>query len=154
MIPDSPALSEQQRLAYLRAMGVDVWQQRPAAPLRDRLVVGPVRGTCLLVCEQAEETSSRLAADIERAVEQGCTWAWLDELGQESNPNLPEVIDQHLFTEVILFGNTVAGRLDSGDAKGVIGSARVAVATPLIELSVSGVARQAFWREILSRRLG
>jgi hypothetical protein len=56
-----------QRRAYLDAMGIDVWLERQAEPVWDRLVLGPGAGSTLLVCNDPEDAASALAADIVRA---------------------------------------------------------------------------------------
>lgn len=139
---------ESRRRAYLDAMGLDVWTIKPPAPLLDRLILQPGAGETLLICQQAEETALRIAADIVRAIPGGAVWAWPDPAGCAENLSLGQAIDQCLFTRVVLFGDVPAQRLFSGESPAVIGSARVLFTLSLDQLAVRGNAKLAFWQQL------
>lgn len=137
---------EAQRRAYLEAMGIDVWINRPAAADGARWVVGPGSGSTLLLCRSPEESGTRLAADIGRSLEDDPVWAWPDPDGNQVNPSLEETIEQQLFTRVLLFGKGLAGQAFKGKVPGVLGSARVQLAADMDELAVDGMARRNLWQ--------
>ncbi len=143
---------EAQRRAYLDAMGVEVWVKKPAAPDTDRWVVGPGSGSTLLLCRTARESATRLAADIGRSLGGDPVWAWPDPDLSEECPSLKDTIEQHLFTQVLLFGESLAGQIFKGSTPEVFGSASLQVTANLDELAVDGKARRMLWR-CLSRAL-
>lgn len=146
-------MMESRRRAYLQAIGLDVWTIRPPPPSLDRLVLQPGNGRTLLVCQEPEETAQRLAADIARALDQDVVWAWPDPDGRAENASLEEVIDQYLFTRVVVFGSALANRMCKGEVPHVIGSASILVTRDAGELAVRGSAKQAFWEQLLLSRL-
>jgi hypothetical protein len=145
-------MTEAQRRAYLEAMGIDVWLERQAEPVWDRLVLGPGAGSTLLVCNDPEDAASALAADIVRAFGSQPVWCWPDRSEASDKPRLEEVVGQELMTTVMLFGNTLANRLFNGAIPRTLGSAKIVVAEDLQTLAVNGGARQGLWR-ILSQNI-
>lgn len=137
---------EIQRRAYLEAMGIGVWINKSAAPDADRWVVGPGSGSTLLLCRTAEESGTRLAADIGRSLGGDPVWAWPDPEGRQEHPSLKDTIEQYLFTQVLLFGPALAGRVFKGSVPEALGSASVQVTADLDELAVDGVARRKLWQ--------
>jgi hypothetical protein len=138
-------MTEAQRQAYLEAMGINVWVGKPATAGPDRLVVGPGSGSTLLLCRVAEESATRLAADIGRCLRDP-VWSWPDPEGNPEYPSLQETIEQHLFTRVLLFGATLAKRAIKGPLPDILGSASLKVTADLDELAVSGRARRELWQ--------
>lgn len=139
-------MMETRRRAYLEAMGLDVWEMKPAAPLADRLVLQPGEGDTLLLCREPEESAQRIAGDISRTLGQEVVWAWPDPEGKEENATLDQAIGQFLFTRVVIFGESLARHVCQGKTPQVIGSARVLVTREVDELAVSGNAKQSFWQ--------
>lgn len=139
---------ESQRRAYLEAMDIGVWLQKPTAPDRSRLIIGPGSGSTLLLCNSAEESATPLASDICRYLGDNPVWAWPDSEGSPERPTLEDAIDNFLFTRVLLFGRSLATQLFSGQVAQVLGSARIVVASGLNELAVSASARRSLWRQL------
>ena len=137
---------EAQRRAYLEAMGIDVWINRFAAPDADRWVVGPGSGSTLLLCRTAKESGTRLAADIGRSLGGDPVWAWPDPQGRQEYPSLKDTIEQYLFTQVLLFGHTLAGQAFKGSVPEVLACASVQVTAGLDELAVDGMAKRKLWQ--------
>ena len=139
---------EAQRRAYLEAMDISVWLQKPAAADRNRLIIGPGSGGTLLVCSQAEESATPLASDICRYLGGQPAWAWPDLVESAQSLTLENAIDEFLFTRVLLFGQSLASRLFSGQIEKIPGSASVVVVPDLDELVVSAEARRNLWRQL------
>lgn len=139
-------MTETQRRAYLEAIGIGVWVSNAAARDPDRWIVGAGSGCTLLLCRTAEESGSMLAADIGRSLGGDPAWAWPDPDSGPDCPSLRELIDQHLFTRVLLFGGTLAGQVFKGSTPEVEGTASVLVTSSLDELAVDGKARRELWQ--------
>ncbi len=139
-------MMEAQRRAYLEAMGIGVWISKPAAPDPDRWVVGPGSGGTLMLCRAAEESGTRLAADIGRSLGGDPVWAWPDPEGRQEYPSLKDTIEQYLFTQVLLFGHALASQAFKGSVPDVLGSASVQVTADLDELAADGMARRKLWQ--------
>lgn len=137
---------EPRRRAYLEALGFDVWVARPPPPEWDRLVVGPGQGSTLLVCASPEQSASRLAGDIARAVGGDPAWAWPDPEGSSESPGLEDAVKDGLFTRVVVFGESNAKQLFGGEAPAVVFSAQVGLATDIDELATRGTAKQQLWK--------
>jgi hypothetical protein len=137
---------EAQRRAYLEAMGIGVWVNKPAAPDAARWLVGPGSGSTLLLCRSPEESGTRLAADIGRSLGGNPVWAWPDPDSSQEHPSLEDTIEQYLFTQVVLFGTALAGLAFNGKVPGIVGSAKVQVTADLDELAVDGMARRYLWQ--------
>jgi len=141
-------MTEARRRAYLEAMGYDVWVAKPPGPGPARLVVGPGEGGDLLVCAAPDASSSKLAADIARALGGDPVWAWPDPTGDPAQPTVEEAVGERLFTQLLVFGETLAHALFGAAPPGVVGSSAVHVAPELDELAVRGSAKRALWRLI------
>ena len=139
---------ESQRRAYLEAMDINVWLGKPDAADQDRLVIGPGSGSTLLLCHAADESATRLAADISRFLADGPAWAWPDPEGRGQYPSLENAIDNYSSTRVVVFGQTLAGQLFNGQIPQTLGSARIVVASDLNVLQVSANARRELWRKL------
>lgn len=131
-------------------MGIQVWVARnAAADLPGRVTLGPGSGSVLLVCETAEQSSSRLAADIARALADAPVWAWCAESGH----SLAEAVDGRLFTTLVLFGDDLRRRLCPGSQNEAVGSARVLQAPGLQRLHADAAARRKLWSLLRESRL-
>jgi DNA polymerase III psi subunit len=139
---------EAQRRAYLEAMDISVWLQKPAAADRSRLIIGPGSSGTLLVCGQAEDSASLLAGDICRFLGDNPVWAWPDTEGSSESLALENAIDEFLFTRVLLFGQSLASGLFSGLIEKVLGSASIMLVPELDDLKVSAGARRDLWRQL------
>lgn len=139
-------MTEARRRAYLEAMGYDVWVSRSAEPVSGRLVVGPGRGSTLLVCPEPGHSATRIAADIARAAGEEPVWAWPDPEGFPDRPDLEQAVRDGLFTRIILFGETVKEQLMTGESGDIVASSSVFVAEDPDILAVSGEARRALWK--------
>ena len=139
---------EAHRRAYLEAMGIGVWINKPAVPDADRWVVGPGSGNMLLLCHTARESATRLAADIGRSLGGDPVWAWPDPEGRQEYPALKDTIEQNLFTRVLLFGQALASQVFKTGMPEVIGSASLQVTADLGELAVDGMARRKLWQRL------
>ena len=144
-------MSETRRRAYLEAMGFDVWIARPPDPEPERLVIGAGAGSTLLVCALPEDSATKLAGDITRALGDEPVWAWPDPQDRPDNPSLPDAVEKQLFTQVIIFGNDLTGRLLGGRIPEVLGSSAVAVCSDLDELAGRAPAKKALW-QVLTKR--
>ncbi len=139
---------ESQRRAYLEAMDINVWLGKPDAADLDRLVIGPGSGSTLLLCHSADESATRLAADICRFLADGPVWAWPDPEGRAQYPSLENAVDKYLFTRVVVFGQTLAGQLFNGQVPQTLGSARIVEVSGLNVLLASANARRQLWRKL------
>lgn len=136
-------MTESRRRAYLEALGIDVWVAKPPPGSGDRLFVGPGSGDILLLCNSPEESATRLAGDISRALGGGTVWAWPEPGATAESPTLTEVLDGRRFILAIAFGGVPGDRTGGGDAP-----AGLLLAPALVELTASGAARAAFWRQL------
>jgi len=140
---------ESQRLAYLEAMEIQVWLPRTTG-VGDctRLAVSAGSGSTLMLCRDAGESTSPLAADIARYLGGEPVWSWPDPQQNPANPSLGEAVDQHLATRVLIFGEALAQRLFPEGGPPVVRSAQIVVCADLDELSVSGAARKSLWLKL------
>lgn len=136
---------ESRRLAYLDAMGFDIWTAKPPESELNRLVLQAGDGDTLLICERPDLTASRFAADVGRALAGSGIWAWPDPAGCPGSLSLEEAVSQRLFTRVVLFGRGLQRQMFKCDIPLVVGSARIHATDGLEELAVRGSAKLAFW---------
>ena len=141
-------MSEPLRRAYLEAIGLDVWVARPPRPQYDRLLISPGQGSALLICQSAEESVTKLAGDIARALGEELVWAWPDPAGGPDSPTVEQAVVRQLFTRVIVFGPALANQLFRGEIPQILVSSAVSVASSLDELGVSGTVKQALWNSL------
>lgn len=137
---------ESRRRAYLDALGLDLWSIRPPEPEFDRLLLQPGEGGTLLICDLPDATATRIAGDITRALGGEVVWAWPDPQGDLQSPSLQQVVEQYLFTRVVVFGTTLGRRIFRGAAPPVLGSTSITLADGLDELAVRGSAKKNLWR--------
>ena len=136
---------ESQRRAYLEAMDINVWLGKPVPTDSDRLMIGPGSGSTLLLCRGADESATRMAADISRFLGDGLVWAWPDPGESPESPSLKNAIDTYLFTRIVVFGQSVAQKLFGGQVPRAQGSARIILAPDLKVVETSAGARRELW---------
>ena len=139
---------EAQRRAYLEAMDISVWAGKPAETDRNRIIIGPGSGSTLLLCRDPGESATPLASDICRYLGESPVWAWADPEGSSEHPTLESAVDKHLFTRVLLFGETLAMQVFKAKVPQILGSACVVVTSDLNELAASAGARKKLWRQL------
>lgn len=137
---------EPRRRAYLEALGFDVWVTRPPPPPPGRLMVRPEPSATLLVCGTPEDSATRIAGDVVRALGGDASWAWPDTVGGEESISLADAVADRLITRVILFGPGPARWLFQGEIPEILGSATIAAAPGLDELAGRGRAKRSLWR--------
>jgi hypothetical protein len=149
-------MTESRRRAYLEAMGFDIWLARPGPDDFLRLccpvIEGKDGGRSLLVCERPDLPGSRLAGDIERALGGDASWAWPAADDASETFVLRDLVNERLFTEVLVFGRELPPLLGCRTEPQVLDSARVWPLPSLDELMVSPQARQALWTQVFTRR--
>jgi len=145
---------ESRQRAYLEAMDIPVWVRKELANrvpdfIAPRLKLGPGSGSVLLVCSRLDEPATRLAADIVRSLGSEPVWAWPE---QDGNGTPEDVVKEHLFTSMIIFGTTLESELFGGTAPDTLGSAGIMVVPGLHELASSPALKKRLWK-LLSGRL-
>jgi len=167
-------MSLARRHEYLKAIGIEPWVSRPArriveesalAPaaakesamqmqpsagaveasaLLGQIMIGPGRGHTLLLCGSAAEAATELAADVARSLEGEPVWGWPATDECATGIPLAQVIEEHLFTRVMIFGSTAATPAGNA-ASQVAGSAHLIWVDPIPVLIKSGAARRRLW---------
>ena len=168
-------MNAERRVAYLRAMGLEIWVSRtgsvtPPAGLvssdaekasaendpvsfssASSCFVAPGSGDTLLMCGGPGEAATAVARDIARSLRIEPVWGWPLSPGSSEAPSLEQVIRDRLFTRLILFGMELAG--SSGEAApAIIGTAEALTVSSLPELARSGTARKALWQSLSARQ--
>ena len=164
----------ERQAAYLEAMGIPVFVPKDAVAETEveavvetevevaveteagpaevtGLRLGPGSGRFLLLCAGVEETAGKLAADIARVFPEQPVWAW--PAAEGSGRGVDEVVDEHLFTDMIVFGEAPAQVAFGGAAPGMTGSARVLLAPGMVELAADAAARKTLWLALCARGL-
>jgi hypothetical protein len=136
---------EAQRRAYLEAMDISVWVGKPGAEEPAGLIVGPGSGNMLLLCQDSQEASTALSADICRYLGGTPVWSWPDNEQRQDYPSIKQAIDQGLFTRLVVFGPELAARQFKGKTLRTISSARVITAPSMDEIIASADARKQLW---------
>ena len=145
-----------QRAAYLEALGIPVWVRKGQAAATSRpaaagLRLGPGTGRFLLLCAGADETAGRLAADIARVLGEEPVWAW--PAVEETGAAVESAVDEHLFTNLLVFGAETACQVFGASAPRTVNSARVLVVPGMAELAAEPGARAGLWRTLCDNRL-
>jgi len=141
------------RLAYLDAMGIDVWQPRreplpaAAADTAPHIALSGGDGDILCIAHSAEESGLKLAADIARAMRSPPVWAWpsAGHAGEAKVMTVQGAVAQELLTRVLVFGEDLAEALFGGEAPEVIAGARVHVVPDLERLGRDREAKRILW---------
>lgn len=144
------AMLNSRQQAYLDAMDIGVWSLRePEVPVKDsaqqsvRLKLGPGGGGVLLICAADNESASRLANDINRALGRVPVWAW--PLDDDDTVDLKRAIDDKLFTSVAIFGERLARQFFDGEPPACINSANLVILPSMQDIQSQPAARQALW---------
>lgn len=141
------------RLAYLDAMGIDVWRPRrkplPAAPADSAppIAVAGGGGDILCVARTAAESDLKLAADISHAMRSPPVWAWPTDrpAGDGEAMTVQGAVAERLLTRILVFGDDLAQLLFVGGAPEVIAGARVHVVPDLERLGHDREAKRILW---------
>ncbi len=149
-------MSEVNQRAYLEAMGIPVWVRKEYVDQVPGLVspalkLGPGAANVLLVCARVDEPATRIAADIARSLKAEPVWAWLD--ADAAGSDVETIINEHLFTTIIVFGKSLQKQVFAGSAPESLGSARILKAPGMEKLCASSSARLALWKLIRSNHL-
>ncbi len=152
-------LSSRQQ-AYLDAMDIGVWSLRRSAvpangaskkPVQPepkqlesvQLKLGPGGGGVLLICAADNESASRLANDINRALGRVPVWAW--PCADSGSVELARAIDDKLFTTVAIFGEQLASQFFDAEPPGCMNSANLVILPSLQDIQDQAEARRALW---------
>ena len=149
-------LIDSRQLAYLDAMDIDVWQLRAVEttlPCEDKtapvIKLGSGRGGVLFLCAAAEESSSRLANDIDRSLGGVPVWAWPHQ--DVNSIALVDAVDEHLFTTVAIFGQELADVFFAAGLPASLNSANLVLLPSIKDLLNSAVARRSLWKIFCSK---
>lgn len=148
-------MMDARKLAYLDAMGIDVWlpPRGPVSP-QDVADTAPLitvedgDGSILCIAGTREEAKLKLAADISRAMTSPPVWAWpVPESGAPGGSiTIDGAVADRLFTRVLVFGSALAEELFESGAPGIIGAARVHVVPGLQSLGGDRQAKRTLWQ--------
>ncbi|HMB60673.1 MAG TPA: hypothetical protein VKN35_12235 [Xanthomonadales bacterium] len=144
-------MQAESRKEYLRGMGIDVWvlrgqqqEEEVSLPVGGGVILGPGGGDILLLCRDAAESASRIAADVARSLDCEPIWSW-PAAGEEGHTlELEEAIEQRLITRVLVFGRGLH-EPGQGSSEGFVGKARMIQTKSLNELAGDHSARKALW---------
>jgi DNA polymerase III psi subunit len=143
-------MTNSRQQAYLDAMGIEVWSLReaisvsePEQPISPGLKLGPGGGGVLLVCEAADDSGSRLANDIGRALGGVPVWAWPQT--DDNSVELGDAVDEHLFTTVAIFGETLAAQFFAGELPANLNSAQLVLLPDMQDILAQAEARRLLW---------
>ena len=142
--------------AYLEALEIPVWVRKDlagSAPAFEpcSLKLGPGSGQVLMVVAALEEQATHLASDIARCLRSEPVWAWPGTSGEDDE--LSQLVREHLFTHIVVFGDELAAGLFDGPAPATLGSARLVCAPSMQDLSSSPAGRKALWKLVSSNGL-
>jgi len=142
-------MSEARQRAYLDALEIPVWVRKELAAqvpefVSPPLKLGPGSGPVLLVCSRVDEPATRLAADIARSLSTEPVWAWPGPDADSAQADV--IVNDHLFTTVIVFGASLETQLFNGAVPETLGPARLLIAPGLDELVTSPQSRNRLWK--------
>ena len=150
-------LTKAEQLAYLDAMGVEVWRLRDTAVVASgdpvcppQLKLAPGSGGVLLICAEDTHSASRLANDINRTLGSVPVWAWPHADGD--GVELADAVEDNLFTTVAIFGQELAVQLFGADLPVNLNSAKVVLLPEMQDILGQASARQSLWN--IFRRSG
>lgn len=139
------------RLAYLDALGIDVWVPREVRESAEvggpALVLGAGDGDVLCVVASDEEGGLDLVRDIGRAMRSTPVWAWpagAPGFGAEA-VSLEEAVADRLFTRMLVFGEGVASALFGSRRPDYLGTARVHFVPGVARLGSDREAKRVLW---------
>lgn len=143
-------MPDSRQQAYLEAMDIGVWNLRePVVPATGasskttQLKLGPGSGGVLLICAADDESASRLANDINRALGRVPVWAW--PFSDEGAVDLTRAIDDKLFTTVAMFGEQLASQFFEGEVPACISSANLVMLPSMQDIQNQAEARRTLW---------
>lgn len=149
---------DSRRLAYLDAMGIDVWQPRRvneaaetvAEQVRDttpRITIGAGDGDILCIVASASEAALKLAGDIGGAMRCAPAWSWpASDTEARESLTIAEAVAEKMLTRLLVFGDTLASTVFGADIPVAVSTARVHVVASLDELGRDVEAKRSLWR--------
>ena len=148
-------MMDARRLAYLDAMGIDVWVPRSekgavATGAQARIQLGEGRGDLLCIAPDPRQAGLKLAADISRAMRSPPVWAWPssgDDVAGDTD--IESAVAEGLFTRILVFGREAAELLFGPDCPEVVSTARVHIVPGLDRLGSDREAKRALWSLML-----
>lgn len=120
-----------------------VMPETPAAAKAPGLKLGPGGGGILLVCSVDSDSASRLASDIGRAMGSNPVWAW--PFTDANTTQLPNAIEDNLFTTIAIFGDELAGSFFDGDLPASLNAAKIVLLPAMQDIQSSADARKQLW---------
>ena len=142
--------------AYLEALDIPVWirkelAEKETASVAVGLKIGPGSSQTLLICMGAQDAARRIAADIARCLKSEPVWAWVEP--EQTEPAIGDVVSEHLFTTVLVFGKELAAALFGSKIPETLGSARIITTESLEILEDSPTAKRFLWNQITANHL-
>ena len=148
-VPVVVMLSSRQQ-DYLDAMDIKVWSLRePIAPEAvtatnlAQLKLSPGSGGTLLICAADTDSASRLANDINRVMGGTPVWAW--PFADTGAVNLPQAVEENLFTTVAIFGKELAAQFFDDELPGHLNSASLVLLPSMQDIQNQAEARRLLW---------
>lgn len=144
---------EARSLAYLDAMGIDVWQPRRAAPddesgpCEPQILIGAGDGDILCIVESESETKLKLASDIGAAMRSAPVWSWPshDPGLAADTMTIANAVSEKMLTRILIFGENLASVIFSSEVPAVVSAARVHVVPGLNDLAQDSGAKRILW---------
>lgn len=142
------------QMAYLDAMGIDVWVPRgapdaqPGAEVSTTAVcLGPGQGEILCVAASAKEAHMKLASNLSGAMKSAPVWAWPVESAEDEGAYacVADAVADRLITRILMFGSPVADLLLGGETPEAVGTARLHVVPSMAELEADMEAKRTLW---------
>lgn len=147
-------MMDSRRLAYLDAMGIDVWQSRGVASISEPAVVEPGieigagDGDILCIVQTKAEAELKLAAGIGAAMRCKPVWAW--PAGKQDQPDgsltIEAAVSEKMLTRILVFGEDLAETLLGSDNSEVVSTARVHLVPTLANIAKDKDAKRSLWR--------
>ena len=147
-------MMDDRRLAYLEAMGIDVWRPRSArdegsaaSPGGALVQLGQGEGDILCIGPTRDASRRKLSVDISRAMRTVPVWSW-PAAGPGSGADclsLEAAVTERLLTQILVFGDALAANLFGAVVPHVIGTARVHIVPDLDSLDGDREAKRKLW---------
>jgi hypothetical protein len=141
-------------MAYLEAMGIDVWRPRsrplgggPAQSGARLIELAEGEGDILCIARSREESRQKLAVDISGAMRTAPIWCWPAGescVGPEFM-SLEAAVKERLLTRILVFGGALAETLFDAGVPDLIASARVHAVPGLDRLDGDRDAKRKLW---------
>lgn len=148
---------DQTQLAYLDAMGIEVWVPRVDEPGKAAAEHGmPIQvfapgpgmdSDILCVVENQSQAALRLAVDIGRAMRSEPIWTWPDYGEADGAKPMPldDVLHDRMTTQALVFGSALAAQLLGEPPPDCIGAAKIHIVPSLDELAGDRDAKRILW---------